>query len=98
MPASTLAKTIASGGTRAAAALNPGNPAIETASRQAFVSGMNTILIIGAATVFVGALCAGLVRRSDFHVAAVPPSRDSAPRTADPELSAGGQLPAGGGE
>jgi predicted MFS family arabinose efflux permease len=79
VPASTLAKTIASGGTRAAAALSPHNPAIEATSHQAFVSGMNTILLIGAATVLFGALCAGLVRRSDFWAAAPPASSDPAP-------------------
>jgi hypothetical protein len=42
---------------------------------------MNTILLIGAATVLIGALCAGLVRRSDFWAAAPPPTRDP---TADP--------------
>ena len=81
MPASTLAKTIASGGTRAAAALRPHNPAIETASHQAFVSGMNTILLIGAVTVLLGALCAGLVRRSDFWATAPPPKSDPTPDT-----------------
>jgi hypothetical protein len=79
VPASTLAKTIASGGTRAVAALRPHNPAIETTSHQAFVSGMNTILLIGAATVLIGALCAGLVRRSDFWAAAPPTMSDPAP-------------------
>jgi hypothetical protein len=79
VPASTLAKTIASGGTRAAAALRPDNTAIETASHQAFVSGMNTILLIGAATVLLGALCAGLVRRSDFWAAPPPPKSDPTP-------------------
>jgi EmrB/QacA subfamily drug resistance transporter len=83
--ASTLAKTIASGGTRAATALRPHNPAIETASHQAFVSGMNTILLIGAATVLLGALCAGLVRRSDFWAAAPPPKSDHTP---DPTMVA----------
>jgi hypothetical protein len=42
---------------------------------------MNTILLIGAATVLLGALCAGLVRRSDFWAAAPPPKSD---RTPDP--------------
>ena len=77
VPASTLAKTLTSGGIRAAAALSPNSPAIEAVSHQAFVSGMNTILIIGAVTVSIGALCAGLVRRADFwaaprHRAAIP--------------------------
>ena len=60
---------------------DPHDPAIETASHQAFVSGMNTILIIGAATVLICALCAGLVRPSDFWAAAPPTTSDP---TADP--------------
>ena len=40
---------------------------------------MNTILLIGAATVLIGALCAGLVRRSDFWAAAPPTKSDPAP-------------------
>ena len=79
VPASTLAKTLTSGGIRAAAALSPNSPAIEAVSHQAFVSGMNTILIIGAVTVLIGALCAGLVRRADFWAAPAPPSSDPAP-------------------
>jgi hypothetical protein len=40
---------------------------------------MNTILLIGAATVLLGALCAGLVRRSDFWAAPAPPKSDPTP-------------------
>jgi predicted MFS family arabinose efflux permease len=68
VPASTMAKTLASGGTRATAALAPHDPSITAISHNAFVGGMNTILIIGAITVFAGALCAALVRRRDFTV------------------------------
>ena len=68
VPASTLAKTIASGGTRAAVASDPHDPGIAAASHHAFVSGMNDLLAIGAIAVFLGAVCGvALVRRRDFH-------------------------------
>ena len=81
--ASTLAKTITSAGTQAGAALEPHNPAIQAEASHAFVSGMNTILVIGAITVFLGALCAALVRHADFvAVAPPPPSAEPAEETA----------------
>ncbi len=47
---------------------------------------MNTILIVGAVTVLLGALCAGLVRRTDFHPAYTPqpaqPDPDTVPEPA----------------
>ena len=68
VPASALAKTIASGGTRAAVASDPHDSGITAASHHAFVSGMNDLLAIGAIAVFLGAVCGvALVRRRDFH-------------------------------
>ena len=68
VPASALAKTIASGGTRAAVASDPHDPGIAAVSHHAFVSGMNDLLAIGAIAVFLGAVCGvALVRRRDFH-------------------------------
>jgi hypothetical protein len=64
-----LAEAVASGGSRAAvAAAPPGQRAqIVEASKAAFVSGFNEILLIGAAIAFVGAaLGFALVRSSDF--------------------------------
>jgi EmrB/QacA subfamily drug resistance transporter len=63
-----LAKAVASGGTRAAATLAHGRPGVVDASLRAFVSGLNTILLIGAVLVLVGALgAAALVRLRDFY-------------------------------
>jgi predicted MFS family arabinose efflux permease len=68
VPASTLAKTIASGGTHAAVASDRHDSGIAAASHQAFVSGMNDLLAIGAIVVFLGAICGvALVRRRDFY-------------------------------
>ena len=68
VPASALAKTIASGGTRAAVASDPHDSGIAGVSHHAFVSGMNDLLAIGAIAVFLGAVCGvALVRRRDFH-------------------------------
>jgi predicted MFS family arabinose efflux permease len=68
VPASTLAKTIASGGTRAAVASDPHDSGIAAVSHHAFVSGMNDLLVIGAILVFLGAVFGvALVRRRDFH-------------------------------
>ena len=67
-PPAALAKTVASGGTRAAAALVPGRPGVMQASLTAFATGLNGILAIGAALTILGALAAVvLVRASDFH-------------------------------
>jgi hypothetical protein len=70
VPASTLAQTLASGGTQAAVASDRHDPGIAAASHQAFVSGMNDLLAIGAIVVFLGAVCGvALVRRRDFYAA-----------------------------
>jgi hypothetical protein len=66
---SGLAETVASGGTRAAAVAAPPGQRTEIvhASKLAFVSGFNEILLIGAIVAFVGAaLGFSLVRASDF--------------------------------
>ena len=79
-----LAKTVASGGTRAAAGVAHGQKAIVTASLHAFLSGLNEILLIGAAVVAVGAVAAfTLVRARDFYRRALPESPPApAPETA----------------
>ncbi len=80
VPASVLAKTVASGGTRAARSLDP---TVGTAASHAFVSGMNVILIVGAATVAFGAVCAAvLIRRRDFHVMPAAPAAQPQPKAA----------------
>ena len=64
----TLAKAVASGGTRAAAALGHGRAGIVEASRSAFASGLNELFLIGGGLVLIGALGAvALVRIRDFH-------------------------------
>ncbi len=65
---SELAKAVASGGTRAAAGLAHGRPDIVELAVRAFVNGMNTIFLVGAVLVLVGAVGAvSLVRLRDFH-------------------------------
>jgi hypothetical protein len=69
-----LTKAVASSGTHAAAALERGHPGIVEATRGAFATGLNGILLIGAGVVLVGALAAlALVRARDFHH---PPAPD----------------------
>jgi EmrB/QacA subfamily drug resistance transporter len=84
VPASDLAKTVASGGTQAAIRLVPGDPRVAALVHQAFVDGINRLLAIGAALVFLGALAAvALIRPRDFHTAPAPvpdrPSSESTP-------------------
>ncbi len=77
-PAAGLAKVVASGGTRAAAALSHGQPGVVEASLRAFAAGLNEILLIGAGLTLAGGLAAVvLVRARDFHGARSP----SAPAT-----------------
>jgi EmrB/QacA subfamily drug resistance transporter len=79
-PPAALAKTVASGGTRAAAALVHGRQGVAEASLKAFAAGLNEILAIGAALTIVGALAAViLVRAGDFHGAGA--TRSGAPAT-----------------
>ena len=64
-----LGELVASGGSRAAAAVAPPGQHAELvrASNEAFVSGLNEILLIAAALSFIGAaLGFALVRRTDF--------------------------------
>jgi EmrB/QacA subfamily drug resistance transporter len=83
VPSTTLAKALASGGTPAAMALHPHGSGIVDTFHHAFVTGMNTILIIGAVVVLLGALSAfALVRRRDFQVAAAPAAADERARNA----------------
>ena len=78
-PAARLAKALAAGGTRAAQALAPNHRGTLLASRDAFVSGTNEILAIGAVVVLLGALAAlVLVRARDFHPAPNSASRQPA--------------------
>ena len=65
--APALARAVAAGGTQAAATASGGRPAVVTAARHAFVTGINELVLVGAATVGVGALFAMLVRRKDFY-------------------------------
>jgi EmrB/QacA subfamily drug resistance transporter len=65
--APALARAVAAGGTQAAARVSGGKPMIVSAAHHAFVSGMNDLVLVGAATVAVGAVFATLVRRKDFY-------------------------------
>jgi len=68
--AAALGRVISSAGVKAAA---HGQPKVAEAARVAFVSGLRTIVVIGAIVVALGALvAAGLVRSKDFHPATAP--------------------------
>jgi EmrB/QacA subfamily drug resistance transporter len=85
VPASALAKTVASGGTQAARRMAPGDPRLLGLVHHAFVSGINRLLAIGAVAVFLGALAAfALIRPRDFHTAPPP----SAPHDPEADLAA----------
>ncbi|MHB8329453.1 MAG: MFS transporter [Acidimicrobiales bacterium] len=62
-----LAKAVAAGGIRAAAHMSDGQASVVAAARRGFASAMNDLFVVGAVTVFVGALFAGLVRARAFH-------------------------------
>jgi len=87
-----LARRVAAGGTRAAAAASSASvrkPALVLAARHAFIAGMNELFLVGAVTVVVGAVFAAMVRRKDFYSrrragyrpAAAPPDRELVPET-----------------
>jgi EmrB/QacA subfamily drug resistance transporter len=82
-PPPALAKTVASGGARAATALLPGRSGVMEASLKAFAAGLNEILAIGGAVTVLGALAAVvLVRARDFHgVSAVTSAEPAADAT-----------------
>ena len=87
VPATTLAKALASGGTPTALALHPRGSGLVETFHQSFVSGMNVILIIGGIVVLLGAVSAfALVRRRDFHVVAMPAAAPD-PAVADSEVA-----------
>jgi EmrB/QacA subfamily drug resistance transporter len=78
-PDPLLAKALAAGGTRAAESFAPTQHGVLAASRHAFVSGTNEILVIGSIVVLLGSLAAFvLVRARDFHQTDAP-SRRRAP-------------------
>jgi EmrB/QacA subfamily drug resistance transporter len=65
-----LGASVASGGNQAASRLVPGiDPSkVTAAARDAFIAGLNEILLVGAATALVGAVAAfALIRARDFH-------------------------------
>jgi EmrB/QacA subfamily drug resistance transporter len=67
-----LADAISSGGTRAAAHAGPpgARAQLEAAAREAFIAGLNEILLVGAAILLIGAIAAfALIRARDFAVA-----------------------------
>jgi EmrB/QacA subfamily drug resistance transporter len=70
---SQLAPVLASGGTRAVAAL--GRPGVVPAARVAFLSGLQEILLLGAVIVVVGAVVAlSMIRRRDLQPPAEVPA------------------------
>jgi hypothetical protein len=82
-----LAESVAAGGTREIP------PRLADAAQQAFIAGLNDILLIGAATLLVGALAAvALVRARDFvrarGPAAVVASADPATPSVDDRRAA----------
>jgi hypothetical protein len=75
-PPAGLAGTVAAGGSRAVVHAAPPESRTQLldVTRHAFLVGLNDILLIGAAIVFVGAIAAvSLIRTSDFHRAQQPP-------------------------
>jgi hypothetical protein len=77
--AGTVGRVISSAGVKAAA---HGQPMLEQAARVAFVSGLRTIVVIGAVVVALGAVAAaGLVRSKDFHTPTnpAPPPKSASP-------------------
>jgi hypothetical protein len=77
-----LAEGIASGGSKQAIAQAPpgARAQVTDAANQAFISGFNTILLVGVAIAIAGAVCAlVLVRRRDFVAA---PQAEGAPAAA----------------
>jgi EmrB/QacA subfamily drug resistance transporter len=66
-PASVIARAVAASGTHAASGASRGGSGVASAARHAYVTGMNDIVLVGAITVFVGALFTLLVRRKDFY-------------------------------
>ena len=64
-PTPEIARALAAGGTRAAAGTR-GTANVMSATRHAFVNGMNELVLVGAVTVLGGALFTALVRRKDF--------------------------------
>ena len=72
-PAGQLAKAIAAGGIDTAAGLAPTQSGIIAASRHAFISGTNELLLIGAIIVVCGSgFALALVRARDFHQTVAP--------------------------
>jgi EmrB/QacA subfamily drug resistance transporter len=79
--AAALGRVVSSAGVKAAA---HGQSKIANAARGAFVSGMHTILIIGAVVVALGAVLAALlVRSKDFAIAPVTPTEPVPSKTAE---------------
>jgi hypothetical protein len=81
-----LARAVAAGGTHAAVAASKGRVAVANAARHAFVTGINDLVLVGAVTVIVGALFAGLVRRKDFFSRRQATVRPTMLEAADPGL------------
>ena len=65
-PHPVVARAVAAGGPHAPAATHAG-PRVVEAARHAFVTGMNDIVLVGAATVLGAAVFTLLVRRKDFY-------------------------------
>jgi hypothetical protein len=81
--AAALGRVVSSAGVKAAA---HGRSKIANAARDAFVSGLHTILIIGMVVVALGAIVASvLVRSKDFHrpVAPVIPTEPAPVKSAE---------------
>ena len=85
-PAPGLARAVAAGGPHAAALSSRGRASLEIAARHAFVTGMNDLVLVGAVTVFIGALFAVLVRRKDFYSRRRATAQRMTVEAAGPEL------------
>jgi EmrB/QacA subfamily drug resistance transporter len=87
-PSTQLAAALASSGTAAAERLESTQPGVLAASQEAFVSGINGVLAIGAALLVLGTLAAlALVRSRHFVEAGTSVRPGSADAVPEPTLS-----------
>lgn len=74
LPASALARALASGGLPAVRQIAPGNAALVPVAHHAFVSGMTALFVVGTGVVLAGGIAAAaLVRRHHMHPAMARP-------------------------
>jgi EmrB/QacA subfamily drug resistance transporter len=85
-PASSLANAVAAEGTKGADARSLAQAHLTSAAGAAFSRGINDLFVTGAIIVFVGAVCALLVRAKDFQQQHQQPAQPAS--GADPDVLA----------